>query len=342
MKILKKIITVIIIIQIAFSLEVFASAVPENTNILVENINVEDPEAYSGVKKDITQISIDDITKNSDVAEYEISCSTNGVNKYVGMFITISQIVGALISIILFIIGIINIIKNYLDSKKSIPEKGLYGDKATLSERKRPTIRYFVISIIIYCATGFFQIIKNFAKPIIYIYTDKEKEVKIKVKNPERLICTYPKYKDGWNVLAKPNGDLIDLDTNRKLYALYWEGRNRGKVNFKEGFIVEGENIAKFLEEKLEILGLNEREAEEFIVYWLPLMEKNRYNYIRFETIDEIEENMKLEITPEPETLIRINMVFKGLAIPFDIKEQKLEKVERKGYTVVEWGGTKL
>ena len=71
-------------------------------------------------------------------------------------------------------------------------------------------------------------------------------------------------------------------------------------------------------------------------------MEKNKYNYIRFETIDEIEENMKLEITPEPETLIRINMVFKGLAIPFDIKEQKLEKVERKGYTVVEWGGTKL
>ena len=86
----------------------------------------------------------------------------------------------------------------------------------------------------------------------------------------------------------------------------------------------------------------NEREAEEFIVYWLPLMEKNKYNYIRFETIDEINENLKLEIIPEPETLIRINMEFKGLSKPIDVEEQKLEKVERKGYTVVEWGGTKL
>ena len=71
-------------------------------------------------------------------------------------------------------------------------------------------------------------------------------------------------------------------------------------------------------------------------------MEKNKYNYIRFETIDEINENLKLEITPEPETLIRINMEFKGLSKPIDVEEQKLEKVERKGYTVVEWGGTKL
>ena len=49
-------------------------------------------------------------------------------------------------------------------------------------------------------------------------------------------------------------------------------------------------DVIKFLEEKLGILGLTEREAEEFIVYWLPLMEKNKYNYIRFETLEEINE----------------------------------------------------
>ena len=35
-------------------------------------------------------------------------------------------------------------------------------------------------------------------------------------------------------------------------------------------------------------------------------------------------------------------MEFKGLRKPFEVQEQLLEKVERKGYTVVEWGGTKL
>ena len=51
---------------------------------------------------------------------------------------------------------------------------------------------------------------------------------------------------------------------------------------------------------------------------------------------------MELEINPKPETLIRINMEFKGIRKPFEVIEQKLEKTERKGYTVVEWGGTKL
>ena len=38
--------------------------------------------------------------------------------------------------------------------------------------------------------------------------------------------------------------------------------------------------ISDSLEEKLAILGLTERESEEFIVYWLPKLEKNKYNYI--------------------------------------------------------------
>ena len=158
--------------------------------------------------------------------------------------------------------------------------------------------------------SGILGSIKSF-KPIIYIYPENEINVKIKLKNKEKLTCTYPKYEDEWNVKAKPNGELIDEKTNRKLYALYWEGFNTNKQDFKEGFVVEGERTSEFLEEKLEILGLNQREAEEFIIYWLPQMEKNKFNYIRFETLEEINENMPLEITPIPDTLIRINMVFK-------------------------------
>ncbi len=36
------------------------------------------------------------------------------------------------------------------------------------------------------------------------------------------------------------------------------------------------------MEEKLEVLGFYEREEEEFIIYWLPKLEANKYNYIRF------------------------------------------------------------
>ena len=199
------------------------------------------------------------------------------------------------------------------------------------------------VSLFIIC--GFFMYIFSnaAAKPIIYIYPETEQEVSVKLGNPQNLTCVYPKYKDKWEVLAKPNGDLVDLNTGRNLYSLYWEGKNEvctGKIT--EGFCVKGEDSAKFLEEKLEILGLNEREAEEFIVYWLPKLEKNKYNLIRFETMEEINESMPLEIDPKPDNIIRVMMEFKGSNKYVELKEQKLETPERTGFVVVEWGGSNL
>ena len=96
------------------------------------------------------------------------------------------------------------------------------------------------------------------------------------------------------------------------------------------------------MEEKLAVLGLNYKESEEFIVYWLPKLEKSKYNYIRFQTMDEINRTMELDIDPKPDTLIRVMMEFKPLDKKISVKEQKLVKVERVGYTVVEWGGTNV
>jgi len=179
-------------------------------------------------------------------------------------------------------------------------------------------------------------------KPIIYIYPIEETELNIRLGKPENIICSYPKYKDGWDVIAYPNGDLLDLNTNRKLYALYWEGKDYGEIQMNDGFVVKGEESAEFLEEKLRILGLNDREAEEFIIYWLPKLEANEYNFIRFMTMEEINNVMPLEISKTPDTLIRILMQFKGIDKKIDVKEQKLEQVNRNGFTIVEWGGTEV
>ena len=181
-------------------------------------------------------------------------------------------------------------------------------------------------------------------KPIIYLYPEEKMKVNVKLGRSDKLTCSYPKYEEkGWNIIAEPSGRLTDIDTGRELYCLYWEGKNTNNTNINEGFVVKGEDTIRFLEEKLEILGLNEKEAQEFIIYWLPQMEDNEYNYIRFETIEEINENMPLEITPTPDNIIRINMVWKALDKHIEVKEQLLEKTPRRtGFTVVEWGGTKL
>lgn len=179
-------------------------------------------------------------------------------------------------------------------------------------------------------------------KPLIYLYPENQMEVEIKLGNIKEVTTTYPKYESSWNVIAYPNGNLIDLKTGRNLYGLYWEGKRNTYNNLTEGFIVKKEDTIKFLEEKLAILGLNEREANEFIIYWLPQLEENKYNFISFKSIEEINNYMPLEISPTPDTIIRILMEFKGLDEPIDVKEQKLETPKREGFVVVEWGGSKL
>lgn len=179
-------------------------------------------------------------------------------------------------------------------------------------------------------------------KPIIYLYPKEDTELSVKLGKPNNITCSYPEYKDGWNVIAHPDGTLIDVNTGRKLYSLYWEGIDKIDINLEEGFIVKGTDTIEFLEEKLSLLGLNEMEAEEFIVYWLPRLQENEYNYIRFATIDEINEIMPLEFSAEPDTIIRVLMQYKALDNYIEVNEQKLETPERTGFVAVEWGGTEI
>ena len=60
-------------------------------------------------------------------------------------------------------------------------------------------------------------------KPIIYLYPEKDITVEVKLGYEDKLTTTYPKYKGSWNVFAKRDGSLVDLDTGRSLYALYWD-----------------------------------------------------------------------------------------------------------------------
>lgn len=181
-------------------------------------------------------------------------------------------------------------------------------------------------------------------KPMIYLYPESTLDLNVSLGSPELLTSSYPKYVDGWNIVAYPNGDLIDKNSGKKLYALYWEGqREVNNLDMTTGFIVKGEESAEFLEEKLKILGLNYREAEEFIVYWLPKLESHKYNYIYFAAEDEIEKEMPLEFSVKPDTLIRIRMIFEGLDEYREVKEQTFMPTPgRNGFTVVEWGGTDL
>lgn len=178
-------------------------------------------------------------------------------------------------------------------------------------------------------------------KPVIYLYPEQEQEVYVQLELDGEFTCTYPEYDNGWKVKAYPDGTLRDQVTGKEYNYLFWEGTSETEYDLSRGFVVEGKDTAGFLEEKLAYLGLNEKERNEFIVYWLPRMEDNKYNLITFQG-KAYTEHAKLKISPEPDSILRVFMVYKPLDKAIDIPEQELEPFEREGFTVIEWGGAEM
>ena len=179
------------------------------------------------------------------------------------------------------------------------------------------------------------------AKPVIYLYPQEDMKVSVKLDYQGKLTTTYPAYEDGWQVIARPDGTLTDEKPGREYYCLFWEGVSEADYDFSEGFVVPGQETAEFLEDALAKLGLTEREANEFLIYWLPRMEGNDYNLISFQR-EAYTENARLQITPEPDSVLRVFMAWKALEEPVEIMSQELHGVERDGFTVVEWGGAEV
>lgn len=186
--------------------------------------------------------------------------------------------------------------------------------------------------------------ITDWKKPVMYLYDDADGtdvEVSLKLHDAD-FTCVYPSFnnsENSWKVKAFPNGDIKVGD---KTYNyLYWEAQSHKLSTFKPQYCIKGEDTAKFLEEKLLELGLTEHEANEFIVYWLPQMEDNKYNLISFDN-EEYCKNAELNVSPAPNTVIRVYMQWKSSEQAKGVVEPKIVTPERKGFTVVEWGGSEV
>lgn len=178
-------------------------------------------------------------------------------------------------------------------------------------------------------------------KPVIYLYPEQETEVTVEVDIGKEFTSVYPAYDNGWKMIASPDGTLTDPNTGRAYYCLFWEGMSEGGFDMSEGFCVKGSDTAAFLEDALGKLGLTDKEANEFIIYWLPQMEQNPYNRISFQQ-EAYTEQAKLTVTPTPDTVIRVFMVWEGLEQAVEIEPQELSAPEREGFTVVEWGASEI
>ncbi|GAB5416104.1 MAG: hypothetical protein Crog4KO_13110 [Crocinitomicaceae bacterium] len=181
-------------------------------------------------------------------------------------------------------------------------------------------------------------------KPVIYLYPETTQDIHVEVIPKGEFTFTYPKYDNGWDVTATPDGALKINDATYNY--LFWEASeqlNPQDINSNIGFVVPGEDITSFLEEKLTLAGLNSKERADFITFWAPRMTTHSDVFLQFHFNKTCDRFGKLNITPEPNSIYRIYMVWQPVdELRIAPKPQEILVMDRSGFSVLEWGGQEL
>ena len=110
---------------------------------------------------------------------------------------------------------------------------------------------------------------------------------------------------------ARPDGTLLNYADGKTYPYLFWEGGSDALYQTPEkGFVTSRKDLSEFFDEKLLQTGLSAKESADFKEFWIP----------RMEAIDKPYD-------------------FRGLDQWENVSGFSLHTPERRGFTVVEWGG---
>ena len=161
-------------------------------------------------------------------------------------------------------------------------------------------------------------------KPVLYLYPQEERQLTVTLDLEGSLDTVYPAPDDqratdrgtqaSWTVTASPDGTLTDA-SGRTYPSLFWDGPVR-QESPQQGFVVAREDAVPFLEEKLALLGLSDRESADFITYWAPRIRAYEYTFVSFDA-SVYTQRASYSFTDEagatvtPDTFIRVFMTIR-------------------------------
>lgn len=177
-------------------------------------------------------------------------------------------------------------------------------------------------------------------KPVIYLYPEKPTQVSVSVAPEQGVFVSEPEMGDGWTVIANSKGALFNLADRQYYPYLFWEAYTDPFPVFEDGFIVAQEDLKKFFDAKLAYLGLNAKEIADFEEYWLGVLTEKPYYFIHFVDQKLLDEYAPLNISPKPDSVLRVFFDYEGLDAAKQVPAQKLTPWSRSGFSVVEWGGS--
>lgn len=193
-----------------------------------------------------------------------------------------------------------------------------------------------------------------------------------------------------WSVSAGTDGTLVDKRTNLELSYLFWEALSRpttiplgppsnpcvidSHAPTEEHFdpshpslqpdsctavMLPFSQLLLYLDSVLKDLTLHTSARNDFITYWLPALSKHPFVALRFLPQSAYERAAELEVSPAPDIITRVFMLFRGVAAE-EVKEweearERVGKVDWRSvvgictsaldmgrFRVLEWGGMEV
>jgi hypothetical protein len=171
-------------------------------------------------------------------------------------------------------------------------------------------------------------------KPAVYLYPTQDQRIAVKLKIDGRITISDPPYQNRWDVWSTKNS-LID----GKYDYLFYEAAVQNIPVPTKGWVVAHANLESWLDRFLPQLGLNGKETSQFKEYWLAHIPVSKFVVIKVISPEFLNQRVRLEISPKPQTLIRVILHFQNSDSAFSIPEPVISPLQRNGFTVVEWGG---
>jgi len=176
-------------------------------------------------------------------------------------------------------------------------------------------------------------------KPNIYLYSDKDMTVDVKLYPSEWITCSEPLYDEvnGWQA------SIADGSLNGSGDYLFYEALVPEESFQKEqGWVIQAGSHDEELEAILEEYAFNEKEKKDFLEFWSgnDMLDSEKCYAVYPQDNSIVDGSMPLVVNPVPEHVYRVWFYFVPVEKEFtDMDPAKVEKIERDGFTAVEWGG---
>ncbi|KAJ7138822.1 hypothetical protein C8R46DRAFT_603970 [Mycena filopes] len=238
-------------------------------------------------------------------------------------------------------------------------------------------------------------------KPVIYLYSPAEIDATVALTLtrewsfsviypvvPTKLPSSNAGQRIEWNVRTHLDGTLTETNTGLHVAYLFWEAhtnhgipasppgspvlKNFGTESFSpptsdlsptNSVLIAVASITPYLDKVLLALGLHTEARTSFITYWLPSFLKHTHVALRFVPQAAYEASAALDISPVPDVVTRVFMLFKGISddAVADWRDANAEPAENDGerwckvvgvdleraadvtlFRVLEWGGMEV